>query len=120
MMLPGTAMRDIMMHNVMSPFLNLFRSSRVERSTRSRRAAQTWTREKRRHWWRSLGALASSLENKSNDGSGGDGGDDGDGGGGDGGGVYTLPQEAEHLSLSRRKRTVGLYSYAPWLTNNVR
>ena len=102
MMLPGTAMRDIMMHNVMAPFLSLFRSSRVERSTRSRREAETWTREKRRHWWRSLGALASSLENKSDD------------------GVYTLPQEPKHLTLSRRKRTVGLYSYAPWLTNNVR
>ena len=107
MMLPGTAMRDIMMHHVMAPFLNIFRSSRVERSTRSRREAresQTWSREERRHWWRALGALASHTEEKS----------------GGGGGVYTLPQEPEHLTLSRQKRTVGLYSYAPWLTNNVR
>ena len=111
MMLPGTAMRDIMMHNLMAPFLNLFRSSRVERSTRSRREAretESWGREERRHWWRALGSLASSLDSSREEKSDG------------GSGVYTVPQEPDHLTLSRRKRTVGLYSYAPWLTNNVR
>ena len=103
MMLPGTAMRDIMMHNVMAPFLSLFRSSRVERSTRSRREAETWTRERRRHWWRSLGALGATLARPRQE-----------------RGVLTEPLQEEHLTLSRRKRTVGLYSYAPWLTNDVR
>ena len=92
MMLPGTAMRDIMMHNIMSPLLNIFWSKRVERSERSAEE-ESWSREKRRHWWRSLGGLVRTKREE---------------------------EEEEHLRLSRRKRTVGLYSYAPWLTNDVR
>ena len=89
MMLPGTAMRDIMMHNIMSPLVNLFRSQRVERAAVDER----WSREERRHWWRSLGGLARAKREEE--------------------------EEEKHMTLSRRKRTVGLYSYAPWLTNDV-
>ena len=104
MMLPATAMRDIMMHNIMSPLLNIFRTNRVERSTASRREDQGgWSREKRRHWWRSLGALGATLARTRQE-----------------RGVLTEPLQEDHLTLSRRKRTVGLYSYAPWLTNDVR
>ena len=35
MMLPGTAMRDIMVHNVMTPFMNIFRTRDTERSSDS-------------------------------------------------------------------------------------
>ena len=106
MMLPGTAMRDIMMNNVMSPLINIFRSGRVERSAGREEGEATdgWSRERRRLWWRSLGELASSKSKRSVREPG----------------VFTDPLDSEHVTLSRRKRTVGLYSYAPWLTNDVR
>ena len=108
MMLPGTAMRDIMVHNVMTPFANLFRTRGEVHSSRGRREAETWSREQRRRWWRALGELSRTekedkeeLEQPR---------------------TFTMPMDhANNDAKSRRKRSViGLYSYAPWLTNDVR
>ena len=133
-MLPGTAMRDIMVHNVMQPFANIFRTrgnvhsrsdrpeadtrtrgnvhSRSDRRTRDNRADtdSTWSREKRRQWWRSLGEVSRSSASSSSSSSSSSGQK-----------VFTLPVDRSHIAKSRQKRTVvGLYSYAPWLTNDVR
>ena len=67
-----------------------------------------WNRARRRQWWRSLGQISetkssSEKENKQ------------------GHQVFTIPVDPSHVPKSRKKRTVvGLYSYAPWLTNDVR
>ena len=113
MMLPGTAMRDIMVHNVMTPFANLFRTRGEVHSSRGRREAETWSREQRRRWWRALGELSRSekkvpdLEDKEEL---------------EQPRTFTMPMDhANNDAKSRRKRSViGLYSYAPWLTNDVR
>ena len=109
MMLPGTAMRDIMVHNVMQPFANIFRT-RGNVHSRQKTRDTTWNRDKRREWWRSLGALARSssepAENTDTD---------------NRQRMFTIPVDQSHVAKSRQKRTVvGLYSYAPWLTNDVR
>ena len=100
MMLPGTAMRDIMVHNVMTPFANLFRTRGHVHSSRGRREAGAWSREQRRRWWRALGELARTERKEDLDQAK----------------TFTMP-----MAKSRKKRSViGLYSYAPWLTNDVR
>ena len=111
MMLPGTAMRDIMVHNVMAPFASLFRSRGHVHSSRGRREAGGWSREQRRSWWRALGELA-RPEPQTGDRRGEEP---------DQPRTFTLPPGDSNLAKSRNKRSVvGLYSYAPWLTNDVR
>ena len=108
-MLPGTAMRDIMMHNVMAPFANLFRTRNNVHAHRREDVekqdnAGGWSREKRRQWWRSLGQLSSPNSSRPRSSRR----------------VVTMPVDQYHVAKSRQKRTVvGLYSYAPWLTNDV-
>ena len=110
MMLPGTAMRDIMVHNVMTPFANLFRTRGHVHSSRGRREAGTgWSREQRRRFWRALGELARSETG------------DQRGEEGDQPTTFTMPPDQSNVPKSRNRRSiVGLYSYAPWLTNDVR
>ena len=111
MMLPGTAMRDIMVHNVMTPFANLFRTrgnANVHSNRVRREAGRPWSREQRRRWWRALGELSRSTSESSWEKVG------------DHPKTFTIPVDESNIPKSRRKRTVvGLYSYAPWLTNNV-
>ena len=73
MTLPASAMRDIMIHDIMSPLMTWLRAG-----------AGRSGREGRRAWWRGLAGAA-------------------------------VPP----VRPRRQKRTVGLYSYAPWLTNDV-
>ena len=117
MMLPGTAMRDIMVHNVMQPVAALLRTRLNNvRSRRQREQLErgggvagggggSWSREQRRGWWRALGQLSSQSSSRPRR------------------QAFTMPAEESHQShvaKSRKKRTVvGLYSYAPWLTNDV-
>ena len=106
MMLPGTAMRDIMVHNVMAPFANLFRTRGHVHSSRGRREAGAgWSREQRRRFWRALGELARSEPGDQSDQPT----------------TFTMPPDQSNVPKSRNRRSViGLYSYAPWLSNDVR
>lgn len=122
MMLPATSMRDIFMHNVMSPMMNFFRGRRTAKST-SRQddnevdteddnpsrwsvfknpGQQISNRKQRKNWWRSLGQVRRSKDDKKANPR-----------------VYSVPSDSSHIAKSRRKRTIGLYSYAPWLTNDI-
>ena len=117
MMLPGTAARDIMVHNVMQPLAALLRTRLNNvRSRRQREQLErgggggvagggggSWSREQRRGWWRALGQLSSSQSSSRPRRE-----------------AFTMPVDESHVAKSRKKRTVvGLYSYAPWLTNDV-
>lgn len=109
MMLPGTAMRDIMVHNVMTPFANLFRTRGHVHSSRGRREAGAgWSREQRRRFWRALGELARSEPG------------DQRGEEGEQPTTFTMPPDQSNVPKSRNRRSViGLYSYAPWLSNDI-
>ena len=102
-------MRDIMVHNVMQPFANIFRTrGNVHSTQRQETRGSTWNRDKRREWRRSLGALARSSSEPAEDTDTRQR-------------MFTIPVDQSHVAKSRQKRTVvGLYSYAPWLTNDVR
>ena len=122
MMLPATSMRDIFMHNVMSPFMNFFVGRRTKTSTSRKDENEVETeddtpskwsafknpgkqlsnRTRRKNWWRSLGQIHQSKEDQKEKPN-----------------VISVPDDASHIAKSRRKRTIGLYSYAPWLTNDV-
>jgi len=122
MMLPATSMRDIFMHNMMTPFMNFFRGRRKSSST-SRQdendidtedvTSSKWgafkdpgnqisNRKHRKNWWRSLGQIHRSAEEKQKIPK-----------------VYSVPNDPSNIAKSRQKRTIGLYSYAPWLTNDI-
>jgi len=55
----------------------------------------------RRNWWRSLGEIKKSKDDNNANPK-----------------VYSIPSDPSHIAKSRQKRTIGLYSYAPWLTND--
>jgi len=122
MMLPATSMRDIFMHNVMSPLMNLLVGQRSAQSTsrqedneveRKDKDSSVWsifkdpgqqisTRKQRKNWWRKLGQIQKSKDDKKANPK-----------------VFTVPTDPSHIAKSRKKRTIGLYSYAPWLTNDI-
>lgn len=122
MMLPATSMRDIFMHNIMSPMMNLFLGQRTAQSTSRQEDNEVDSGEKktsiwnvfknprqqisnhkqRKNWWRSLGQIKKPKDDKNLNPK-----------------VYTVPADSSHIAKSRQKRTIGLYSYAPWLTNDI-
>ena len=125
-MLPATSMRDIIMHNVMAPMMNLFRGRRTSKSTDRQHdenepernevedgGSSIWSAFKvpsqqlsnnqiRRNWWKSLGQLQKLKDDNQLNPK-----------------AYSIPVDPSHIAKSRKKRTIGLYSYAPWLTNDV-
>lgn len=106
MMLPAAAFGDIMMTNVMHPIMDMFtgpqnrETGRQEESGRSSQSSSTssWrvsppqSRKRpksRRDWRRDLGQGQKQAEDK------------------------------KEGKKRRKKRSVSLYSYSPWLTNNI-
>jgi len=63
---------------------------------------QISNRKHRKNWWRSLGQIHRSAEEKQKIPK-----------------VYSVPNDPSNIAKSRQKRTIGLYSYAPWLTNDI-
>ena len=121
MMLPATSMRDIFMHNVMSPLMNMLVGHRTQSTSRQEdneverkdKESSIWSifkdpgqqisnRKQRKNWWRKLGQIQKSKDDKKPNPK-----------------VFTVPDDPAHIAKSRKKRTIGLYSYAPWLTNDV-